>query len=310
VALGLLVFLPNLIWLWQHDFPFVEFLLNGPSNPSRLHLSPPAFIADQALIMNPLLAPLWAAGLIVALSRRASVEMRFLGVFFLAILVPLVLLGGKSYYVAPAYPVLFAAGAIVFEAGTTKLSWLRMAYASSVSVVGLVLAPLVLPVLPAESFLAYQRALGGLRPIITESTQQGLMPQWFADEIGWEEMVRKTARIYHTLPEAERAKTAIFANDYGEAAAIDVLGPKYGLPQAISKDVSYWLWGPGKYDGSIVIVLGSDGRGDREHFREVKAAGRVRNPLSRPNEQFDIFLCRGLTIDLRTLWPSLKKWNT
>jgi hypothetical protein len=32
--------------------------------------------------------------------------------------------------------------------------------------------------------------------------------------------------------------------------------------------------------------------GDREHFRQVVAAGRAQTPFSRTDEQFDIFLCR------------------
>jgi len=123
-------------------------------------------------------------------------------------------------------------------------------------------------------------------------------------------MVAETGRIYRTLPAEERKSTAIFANDYSEAGAIDFYGAKYGLPRAISNNVSYWLWGPRGYTGSTVIVLGSDGSGDRELFREVVVAGRAGTPLSRRDEHFDIFVCRGLIVELAKLWPSLKKWGT
>ena len=56
-----------------------------------------------------------------------------------------------------------------------------------------------------------------------------------------------------------------------------------------------------------MIVLGSDGRADREHFRTVEAAGRVEHPCSRRNEHFTIWLCRGLNQDLHQLWPATKK---
>jgi hypothetical protein len=58
-----------------------------------------------------------------------------------------------------------------------------------------------------------------------------------------------------------------------------------------------------------VIVLGSDGRGDREHFQSVEAVGRTQHPYSRRDENFDIFLCRGLASDLHKLWPGMKKWD-
>jgi hypothetical protein len=95
----------------------------------------------------------------------------------------------------------------------------------------------------------------------------------------------------------------------GLSGAIDYFGPKYGLPKVVSNHQSYWLWGPRDYDGGTVIVLGSDGPGDREHFKSVEAAGRAEHPYSRLDERFDIFLCRGLTEDLRTFWPQTKKWN-
>ena len=59
----------------------------------------------------------------------------------------------------------------------------------------------------------------------------------------------------------------------------------------------------------IVIVLGSDGTGDREHFRSVEVAGHTGHPYSRRDEHFDIFLCRGFTGDLRQAWAKMKKYD-
>jgi hypothetical protein len=122
-------------------------------------------------------------------------------------------------------------------------------------------------------------------------------------------MVRETAKVYNALPAAERAQTAIFCNSYGQAGAIDFFGPKYGLPKAISNHQNYWYWGPRDYTGAIVIVLGSDGEGDREHFKTVEVAGHTYHPYSRLDEHFPILLCRGLNQDLHSLWPSIKKWD-
>lgn len=87
------------------------------------------------------------------------------------------------------------------------------------------------------------------------------------------------------------------------------LRKKYGLPKAIGNHQNYWLWGPREYTGEIVIVLGSDGTGDREHFNSVEVVGRAQHPFSRLDEHFDIFLCRGLKSDLRSFWPQIKNWN-
>jgi hypothetical protein len=218
-------------------------------------------------------------------------------------------LRGKNYYVAPAYPMLLAAGAIAFETATSQ-RWhrARSAYATLIIVVTIILAPLSSPILSPESYIAYQRVLG-IEPLRAENQATGPLPQYFADEFGWEEMTREVARIYHSLPAEERTRTAIFANNYGEAGAIDFFGPAYGLPKAISNHQNYWLWGPGDLDADTVIVLGSDGVGDRAFFESVEVAGSAQHPYSRLDERYDIYLCRRFKRDIKASWPQLKKWN-
>jgi len=162
--------------------------------------------------------------------------------------------------------------------------------------------------LSPEQFVAYQKKLG-FEPPKAENQPTGPLPQYFADEFGWENMARETARVYNSLSPEEQARAAIFANNYGEAGAIDYFGPRLGLPKSICNHQSYWLWGPRDYDGTIVIVLGSDGTGDREHFQSVESAGRVEHPYSRRDEHFDIFLCREFTGDLRQAWTKIKKYD-
>jgi hypothetical protein len=218
-------------------------------------------------------------------------------------------LQGKNYYVAPIYPMLFAAGAVALEHATPGYwRWLGIFYAVLLVIAGTLLAPIAMPILPVETYIHYQKALH-FTPPKAENQPTGSLPQYFADEFGWQDMVQEVSRIYHSLSPEEQAKTAIFANNYGQAGAVDYFGPKYGLPQAISGHQSYWLWGPRNYTGEIVIVLGSDGSGDREHFQSVQVAGRAYNPFSRLDERYYIFLCRGLKWNLRDVWPALKKWG-
>ena len=270
---------------------------------------PVAFVADQAMLMNPILFPLWAGGVVWLFLNRNGSRYRILGWSYALMLVAFIVLKGKNYYLSAAYPMLFAAGAIAFE-NVTRLQfrWSRSAYVCLIIIATCLLAPTVAPVLPVETYLRYQKAIG-LAPLKAENQPTGPLPQHFADEFGWEDMVREVARIYHELPPERRAVTAIFANSYGQAGAIDFFGKKYGLPKAISNHQTYWLWGPRDYTGESVIVLGSDGTGDREHFASVEVAGRSDHPYSRRDEHFDIFLCRDLNTTLQALWPKAKKWN-
>ena len=302
-----LIFLPNLVWLVRHHFPFLEYEHNVRMTTRDVRRGPMAFLLDQAEILNPVSVVLWVSGLLWLLFTRRGARYSLLAWTFLVVLGVLMITQGKNYYVVPVYPMMFAAGAVVLTQWV-RSGWLRGTYAAVLALSGAVLAPLALPLLPPETFLRYEHAIHISTPK-AENQRTGPLPQIFADEFGWEDMVRKTAAVYWSLPPAERAHTTIFANDWGEAAAVDYFGPKYGLPHAISNHNSYWFWGPGNADGSTVIVLGSDGTGDREHFRSVIAAGQVDNPWSREDEHFTIWLCRGLTFNVQQMWPRMKKWG-
>jgi hypothetical protein len=323
---ALLIFLPNLLWQVNHNFPFLELMRNIRESGRDVARGPVAFIADQAMIINPILFPLWVGGLVWLFFAREGRRYRILGWAYVVMLALFIVMKGKNYYLAPAYPILFAAGAVAFERATARkkqmagaegkslplapafYSWIRWIYVAVIILASATLAPLSLPILPVESYISYQKALG-FEPPKAENQPTGPLPQHFADEFGWEEMTRAVAQVYYSLPPEERARTAIFANSYGQAGAIDFFGAKYGLPRAISNHQNYWYWGPRDYTGEIVIVLGSDGEGDREHFKTVEAACRTYHPNSLRDEHFDIFLCRGLNQNLQTLWPSIKKWD-
>jgi hypothetical protein len=174
--------------------------------------------------------------------------------------------------------------------------------------VGALLTPISCAILSPENYLRYRAALH-IPPVVAERQNNGPLPQYFADEFGGENMVQQVARVYSSLSPEDRARTAIFCNSWGKAAAIDFFGARYGLPRAISYHNNYWYWGPRDYTGDIVIVLGSDGRGDREFFQSVEAVGRVEHPYSRRDAQFTLWLCRGLNQNLRDLWPKLKRFD-
>ncbi len=306
---SLLIFLPNLIWLIRHDFPFLELMHNIRGSGRDVVRGPVAFIADQAMLMNPVSFPLWLGGLFWLFLNREGSRYRILGWTYALMLVAFIALKGKNYYLAAAYPMLLAAGAVAFENITRERGRLsRGIYVGLIVTATCLIAPTVAPILPAETYISYQKAIG-LEPPRTENQPTGPLPQHFADEFGWEEMALEVARVYHDLPPEQRAATAIFANSYGQAGAIDFFGKKYGLPKAISNHQSYWLWGPRDYTGESVIVLGSDGSGDREHFASVEAIGRTYHPYSRRDEHFEIFLCRDLNTTLQALWPKTKKWD-
>lgn len=310
-AVAIILFLPNLIWEYRHDWATVEVLRNVQKEGKNVVLSPLAFMAQQILILNPVTVPVWVAGLWYFLFDQAGRRYRLLGITYLVVLVLMVVLKGKNYYLLPVYPMLFAGGVVWWMKvlpRSGKAVWLKVAYPLLLIVSGAIFAPLILPALPVETLLRYQRALGLELPK-TEVGHAGPLPQHFGDRFGWPEMVETVARIYNNLPPEERAKTAIFGNNYGEAGAVDFFGPRYGLPKAISAHQNYYLWGPRGYTGEELILLQwSRGRAER-YCNSVEEAGTNSHPFSMAEEHYTIFICRGLKQPLAAVWPQLKHWN-
>jgi hypothetical protein len=250
----------------------------------------------------------------VWLFRGRSGRFRVLGWTFAVFFVTLFALEAKNYYLAPIYPMLFAAGAVGLESAlerwplTRGRRWPRVAVLAVIVVAAAVVAPLALPVLPPERYVAYEKALG-VGPPKTEVGHRGPLPQIFGDQFGWPEMVAEVARIHRLLPSEERARTGIFANNYGEAGAIALFGPQYGLPRPISAHQSYFLWGPGDFNGDTLIVLQDDRESLESLCAAVDEAGVHFHPWGMAEENNPIFVCRGLKVPLQALWPRLKKWN-
>jgi hypothetical protein len=175
----------------------------------------------------------------------------------------------------------------------------------------LAMLPLVSPVLSPEAFLRYQRKLPfGIQPD-EKSMESEPMPHWFTGCFGWDEMVQAVAKAYASVPPAERADTAIFANNFAEAGAVDLIGPRYGLPKAISGHQSYWLWGPRSYTGQTVIVLGDTPEGAGEWFNEVTVIAQLHNPYAAPWENRPVLLCRSPkhVHSMADAWPKVKHWD-
>ena len=288
-AIALLVFLPNLLWNIQHHFPFLELQANIRRSGRDVPLTLLAFFGQEILTMHPLTLPLWLAGLWFYFFSAAGKRFRALGWAWVFIAGVIVTLSPRVYYLYPAFPILFAAGAVQWEPLLSRQPlWRKLAWPVLLATSAAVLAPIAIPVLPVETYIRYTTALH-LAPPAIETHRLGPLPQLFADQFGWEEMAATVAGVYNNIPLEVRLKTAIFGQNYGQAGAIDMFGPKYGLPPAISGHQSYFLWGPRGYTGESVIVMA--GRQDdlESRFAEVRKAASVYHPYSMPYEHFDVF---------------------
>ncbi len=312
---ALVIFLPNILWQIKYDWPTVEVLRNADKN-QNLPVSPLDFFKGQLELTHPLTFPVWFAGLCFYLFARGGRPFRALGWAYVVMFVLMVALRAKIYYLLPVYPVLFAPGAVWCESLSARLGerrrvWrlLRPASVALLVAGGALTAPLALPVLPVETLIRYQRALG-LEAPRTEKLRLAELPQHYADMHGWEEMTAEVARVYNSLPAEERGRCAVFARNYGEAGAIDFFGARRGLPKAIGKHQNYFLWGPRDYTGECVITVGERERDVRKSFDQVELAATITHPYAIPHEQdLPVFVCRKPKRPLKEIWPDVKCYS-
>jgi len=312
-GVALLLFLPNVLWQVRHDFPTLEDLRNVARTGKNVVLSPAEFVGQQILLLHPLLLPIWLIGLGSFLFGRQS-RVRVLGWTYLVLLPMMIVLKAKNYYLSPIYPMLFASGAVAVEGWLERRRWARgrlwpkAAIAVYVLAAGAILVPAILPILPPEGLVAYQRRLH-LAPPKTEVRHEGPLEQRLGDQFGWEELVAEVARMYRSLPQQEQARTGIFASNYGEAGALHLFGPSYGLPPAICAHQNLYYWGPPAAEPENLIWLQWGRESIEEHCRSVEELGRHSHPWGMAEENRPIYLCRGLKAPLAAQWNDLKHWN-
>ena len=302
VAVSLLLFLPNAWWQWQHDFIYLDFARHLHERDVRIGRTDGFLIGQLTVGSSPLTLPLWIAGLAWLAFAKGAARWRLLAWMYAIPLLLFLLVRGRDYYVAPGYPMLLAAGAVALEAGIARLRPLaaRWSQAGVVVVMAAALGTTALVSLP-------------LSPVGSHGWQVSRrFHDTFAEQIGWPELVAEVARIYDALPAEERARTAIFANNYGEAGAIDRYGPAYGLPQAIGTVNSYWARGLGTPPPQTVIVLGDDAEGISHTPATCTLAGRTPIPHNVENEESgrpEIFICRHLKVPVSTMWPAMPSFG-
>ncbi len=307
-----LIFLPNLLWNLHYDWPFLQLMHNIRAEGRDVVLSAGQYFLQQTLLVNPFTAPVWIAGLTALFVSPRLRRYRVLGWSYLVCYTVLFLLHGKNYYLAPIYPMLLAAGAVVIEAVLTspRRAWIKPVIALIILGSGIHLLPIAVPVLSNDTFLQYTKTLPFKLPVMEHAHARAPLPQWYADQFGWNEIVAETAVAWNRLAPDERGDCGIFAQDYGQAGAIDFLGREYGLPQSLSGHQTWFLWGPRGYSGNCLIVLDDSRERLQELFNQVAYVGTSADNPYALEKQIDIYICRGSKFGtLAQAWPKLKHWR-
>jgi 4-amino-4-deoxy-L-arabinose transferase-like glycosyltransferase len=308
-ALALVIALPNFIWQAAHDFPMWELLRAG-QNGKNTTPGPLLYLFQQILISSLVPALVWIAGLIWVLREKTT---RFLGYAYVVLILEMIVLHGKHYYAADIYPILIAGGGVAIERWIGSFA-LRAVVTTAVAAAGIALIPFSLPVLGEVQMVAYDAQVSSALHIsraamATEHHKNAKLPSDWADMHGWPELAAAVAGVYDALPAEQKAQAVIAASNYGEAAAIDFFGKRYGLPPAISGHNNYWLWGTHGYSGNVVIDVNGDCGADMHFFRAARLATTFSSPWGQSYEQdLPIMVCTGITKPISEIWPDLKNY--
>jgi 4-amino-4-deoxy-L-arabinose transferase-like glycosyltransferase len=286
-AIALLLFAPWIAWQASHGWPQIDVSRSIASGGSTSSQPWWTIVPFQVLLIGPLLAPVWIAGL-ARLFRDPSVrDYRFLAWAWVVLAVVFMASGGKPYYLAGLMPAFLGAGAAPVDRWLDRgARSLRLGLLTGAIVLGGAIGALVaLPLLPARD----------AGPVIALNPDLG-------ETIGWPAFARAVARAY---PPASRA--VIFTENYGEAGAVDRYGPALGLPHSFSGHNAYGDWGPPPNGSAPVVAVGL-APADLARLRACRVVGRVDNGLGIDNDEqgTHIEVCRGPVRPWSQEWPALR----
>ncbi len=306
-AIALVFLLPYILWNVANGLPTWEFWHNYGGITGD---GPLAYLVNQIFLINPLTVPVAILGLIFFFRWPAGKPYRVFGWAFVFLYVLFTFIGTKSYFLAPAYPPLFAGGALVIEKAAERRVWILPLAGTLLILSGILLAPLAMPVLPPAAFVSDYGFLTGQGNASAGQQNQGAFPQYLGDRFGWTHMAEMVSRVVQSLPPEERQQACIFTNNYGEAGALQLYGSSYHLPPVISGHNNYYLWGPGSCSGTVLITVGISPADLHQDFDSVTLATTLTCTYCMPEENdLPIYVVKQPKAPTERLWPAVKHYN-
>jgi len=295
-ALAVLGALPYALWQLAHGLPQEQLAQSIARNGAEGGRG--GFIPFQLVLIGPLLAPVWIAGLIRLLRAPAVRRLRCFAIAYLVLTPVFIASGGKAYYMSGLYPILLGAGAVALdrwlERGRERARvWLLTGAIAFTGATSVVIGLCVLP----------ERDLQG-------SVVMALNPD-AGETVGWPRFTRTVATVYRSLTSFQRAHTAIFTQNYGEAGAIAHFGPALGLPYPFSGHNGWALWGPPPDADTVAVVVGLDRQRVSASFTGCSVRARIDDGVGLNNtEQGNpVWVCTGERRPWSRLWRSLRHYD-
>ena len=309
-ALCLVIIFPYLVWELANHWPTLEYW-NNYGGIRMYHASIPQYFTNILIYMNPFLMPLYVIGLYRIFRRLDGVNYGFLGLLFLITLVLMYVLLTPARMLAELFIPLLAAGAVFLEEVLARLRWENAGKVLAVAyllVIGIIALPLNLPILPANQMESYASHFKIFYQPLREFNFAWAYPPILTGRIGSDQVVQAVAGVYDGLPAGKRAIAGIYTDGYGDAGAIDLFGPQYGLPHAVSGSLTYYLWGPG-YSWDVMIIVTTQTNPMSVFFDDCELKRVVTYQFDEPGSATHIFVCRNPKVSAKVIWSSVKTYR-
>jgi hypothetical protein len=284
LGIFLIVISPYLIWELANSRPTLEYRGNHKTYQLQ-DVTFSEYMLNILLGINPLVFLLSLIGLGWVFLSRAGRPYVVLGVTFLVMLGFLFYLQAKYFMLAELFIPLLAAGSLFVEerlSGAGRRGGVRIGMVACLMAAGLIVAPSCRPILGPQDMERYGEVFGFLyKPSKVGPFAVRKLPAILENRVGWDELTRVVAKVYNDLPEEERAVAGIYADYFGPAGAINHYGPQYGLPEAVTGHLNYYLWGPGSKCEVMIIATQNIGQ-FYLFFEDIRNAGFFENPYASP----------------------------
>ncbi len=300
------IVLPNIVWQIVNGFPVIEHMAELRDS-QLVNMNPAIFLSEQLLMVIPSTIIAIPAIFFLLMSKHMK-DYRVLGYYAVAVLAVFLLLDGKTYYTAGIYPMLIASGAVVFEKILKRL-YSRIILIAILLVLGYINLPMGKPIYKPEELVVYfdkvEKLTGNNAIRRDEDNNYNKLPQDYSDMLGWKELTSITNKAWQLVQ--NKNSSIIYAENYGQAGAICVIGKRYNLPNALSFSDNFRFWLPKSFSTEIteVIYINDEiGEDVQELFADIQKVGKISNPLAREYGT-TVYLCRNPKKSFNKFWKEV-----
>ena len=303
MLIAFVVFLPNLIWQIKNHLP-VLIHMQALNNNQLVHVNRLAFFTDQ-VFMSTMAILLFIPGIIFLCFGKRLKPYRPVATASVIVLLMLALLKGKSYYTIGLFPIWIAAGGVYWEY-KLKRKFTKILLPALMLLITIPILPMGIPIYKAEKLAGYfarvKDKYGFDMVLRWETGKIHSLPQDYADMLGWDELAANTVKAYEQVP--DKKSTMIYAENYGQAGAIMVIGKKYNLPEPVCFSESFFYWFPRNpvHEITNFIYINDElGEDTSRLFADCRLIGEIENPLAREYGT-GVWLCTNPRSSFNEFW--------